>query len=109
VFGLLIYGIKMTHKTAGPLYKVSLYMAKLKDGRYDQVYNLRKGDHLVDFYEHFKKAHAGVTALQQEDVARLKALLAAADQAQLAGRSPELAEALGDLRTMLERKEKSLG
>ena len=54
MLGLAVYGIKMTHKVAGPLFKVSLYLAKMRDGRFDKVYNLRKGDQLVDFYEHFK-------------------------------------------------------
>jgi hypothetical protein len=108
VFGLLVYGIKMTHKVAGPLHKVSLYMQKLQDGRYDTVYNLRKGDQLVSFYDHFKQAHAGLKRWQVDDIARLKTLLAAADQAKLAGRSPEAAEALEELRALLEKKEKSL-
>src|SRR5262249_37405901 len=47
VIGLAFYGIKMTHKVAGPLFKISLYLAKMKDGRFDKVYNLRKGDQLV--------------------------------------------------------------
>ena len=38
--GLALYGIKMTHKVAGPLFKVSLYLAKMRDGRFDKVYNL---------------------------------------------------------------------
>jgi hypothetical protein len=106
--GLLVYGILMTHKVAGPLHKVTLYLDKLRNGRYDPVYNLRKGDHLVGFYEHFKAAHAGMRTLQDEDLVRLRALLAAADQAQLAGRSPEMAAALAELRALAEHKEKSL-
>jgi hypothetical protein len=39
VLGLAVYGIKMTHKVAGPLFKVSLYLAKMKDGRFDKVWN----------------------------------------------------------------------
>ncbi|HUS68675.1 MAG TPA: hypothetical protein VMZ28_29265 [Kofleriaceae bacterium] len=108
VLGLLVYGIKMTHKVAGPLHKVSLYMGKLQEGRYDTVYNLRKGDQLVSFYDHFKQAHAGLKRWQVDDIARLKTLIAAADQAKLAGRSPEAAEALEELRALLEKKEKSL-
>jgi hypothetical protein len=109
VVGLLFYGIKMTHRVAGPLHKVALYMGKLKDGRYDAVYNLRKGDHLVEFYEHFKQAHAGMKKWQLEDIERLKALIAAAEEAKLAGRSPEMAAALADLRALLDKKEASLG
>ncbi len=109
VVGLLFYGIKMTHRVAGPLHKVQLYMAKLKDGKYDTVYNLRKGDHLVEFYAHFKAAHAGMKKWQEEDVARLKAVITAAEEAKLEGRSPEAAAALADLKALLAKKEASLG
>ncbi len=109
VVGLLFYGIKMTHRVAGPLHKVSLYMAKLEAGKYDTVYNLRKGDHLVDFYAHFKAAHAGMKKWQEEDVARLKAVIAAAEEGKLEGRSPETAAALAELKTLLAKKEASLG
>ena len=109
VVGLLFYGIKMTHRVAGPLHKVALYMAKLHDGKYDTVYNLRKGDHLVDFYAHFKSAHAGMKKWQEDDVARLKAVIAAAEEGKLEGRSPELAAALAELKALLAKKEASLG
>ena len=108
VLGLAIYGIKMTHKVAGPLYKISLYMGKMRDGRYDKVYNLRKGDQLVDFYEHFKHAHQGVVELEKADIERLRAFLAAADEAGVAGRSPEVDAAIAEARAVLARKEKSL-
>jgi hypothetical protein len=103
MLGLAAYGIKMTHKVAGPLFKVSLYLAKMRDGRFDKVYNLRKGDQLVDFYEHFKTAHAGVVKLEREDVAELKAVIAAA---QAAGAGDH--EAVAELKKVVERKEKSL-
>jgi hypothetical protein len=106
VVGLAIYGIKMTHKVAGPLYKITLYMGKMRDGRYDKVYNLRKGDQLVDFYEHFKTAHAGVVDLEKADIAQLQALIASS--AELEGKSPEVDAAIAELRTILARKEKSL-
>jgi hypothetical protein len=93
----------MTHKVAGPLHKVSLYLAKMRDGRYDKVWNLRKGDQLVDFYEHFKGAHAGVVSIEKDDIAHIKTVIAAAEAAG-AGDN----EAVGELRTVLARKEKSI-
>jgi len=101
--GLAVYGLKMTHKVAGPLFKVSLYFAKMRDGRLDKVYNLRKGDQLVDFYEHFKTAHAGVVQMERDDIERVKATIAAAEAAGM-GDHPSIAE----LRTLLARKEKSV-
>ena len=103
VVGLAMYGIKMTHKVAGPLFKVSLYLAKMKDGRYDKVWNLRKGDQLVDFYDHFKTAHAGVVQMQKADIEKIKGVIAAAEAAG-AGENPTIAQ----LREMLARKEKSI-
>ena len=103
VFGLAVYGIKMTHKVAGPLFKVSLYLGKMQQGRFDKVWNLRKGDQLVDFYEHFKTAHAGVVTMEKADIEKLEAVIAAAEQAG-AGEHPTIVE----LRDMLARKEKAI-
>jgi hypothetical protein len=103
VFGLALYGIKMTHRVAGPLFKVSLYLSKMREGRFDKVYNLRKGDQLVEFYDHFKLAHGGVVAMQQDDIARLAAVIAAAEAAGL-GQHPAVVE----LREIARRKEKSI-
>ena len=103
VLGLAVYGIKMTHKVAGPLFKVSLYLAKMKDGRFDKVWNLRKGDQLVEFYEHFKTAHAGVVQMQKDDIEKIKQVIAAAEAAGAGGHAT-----VAQLREMLERKEKSV-
>jgi hypothetical protein len=103
MLGLGLYGIKMTHKVAGPLFKVSLYLAKMRDGRFDKVYNLRKGDQLVEFYEHFKAAHAGVVKLEREDIDHARAIVAAADAAGLGAH-----DAVSELKKMIERKEKSI-
>lgn len=108
VMGLTIFGIKMTHKVAGPLYKVTLYFDKMRNGTFDQVYSLRKGDQLIEFYEQFKAAHAGLRAMEKADIDVLREVLDAADEADLAARSPELATLIDELRQTLERKQKSL-
>jgi len=103
VIGLAAYGLKMTPRVAGPLFKVSLYLTKMRAGRFDKVYNLRKGDQLVEFYDHFKLAHDGIVAMQRDDIAQLTRVIAAAEAAG-AGGHPAVAE----LRDMLARKEKSV-
>lgn len=103
MIGLALYGIKMTHRVAGPLFKVSLYFAKMRDGRLDKVYNLRKGDQLVDFYDHFKHAHAGVVNMEKDDIEHIKATIAAAEAAGIGDHA-----SVAELRTLLARKEKSL-
>jgi nitrogen fixation/metabolism regulation signal transduction histidine kinase len=73
-FGLLlsvlltIYGIVLTHKVAGPLFKVTLYLDKIRDGKLGQVYNLRKGDELVEFFGHFKAAHDALRKQEEGDI-----------------------------------------
>jgi hypothetical protein len=106
--GLFLYGIIMTHKVAGPLFKVSLYLEKLRQGKYDTVYNLRKGDQLVAFYEHFKAAHQGLRRMQEDDIGRLRAVVAAADRENLAQVGSEIAASLEELRILLKDKEASL-
>lgn len=103
--GLAIFGIKMTHRVAGPLHKITQYFGKMQQGRYGQVYPLRKGDELVELYEHFKAAHDGVRRAEEADLARMRAVLAAAK-----GRAhdPELAAKLQALEEAADRKERSL-
>jgi hypothetical protein len=101
--GLAVYGIKMTHKVAGPLFKVSTYMQKMRDGRLDKVWPLRKGDQLVDFYDHFRTAHAGLVTAEHTDIEKLRALVAAAEDAGI-GQDPSVIE----LRELLARKEASV-
>lgn len=104
-FGLALYGIKTTHRVAGPLHKVGTYFAKMKKGRYDTVYPLRKGDELMEFYEHFKLAHAGVVTAEKNDIAKMRAVIAASGNGPA---DPQLAKALKDLQEALERKEKAV-
>ncbi len=102
---LTIYGIVVTHKVAGPLYKVTLHLDKIRDGKLGVVYNLRKGDELVDFFEHFKAAHDALRSRTQEDIALLDKAIAAL------GASPyrEQAGTLADeLRAAKAAKEEAL-
>jgi hypothetical protein len=105
--GLFLYGLKMTHRVAGPVYKVGLYCDKVAGERFDTVHNLRRGDQLVEFYQHFRQAHGALRAQQERDVAVLRAAVAAAEEAEIA--SPEVAERLADVKAVLARKEASLG
>jgi hypothetical protein len=107
--GLFFYGIKMTHRVAGPLHKVSTYLDKVKDGKFDKVWGLRKGDHLVEFYEHFREAHEALRQGQEADVDRLRDVIASVERSDLPARSAEIAAGLADLKALLAAKEASLG
>ena len=65
---LCLYGIVLTHKVAGPLYKVSLYLDAIRDGKMGAVAPLRRGDQLVEFYAHFREAHEAIRKMVQTDI-----------------------------------------
>jgi hypothetical protein len=95
---MAVYGIMLTHKVAGPLYKITNHLDKIRDGKLGIVYNLRKGDQLVDFFEHFKGAHDALRTRTEEDIALL-------DKAATAVGSGPVAD---ELRAAKRRKEESL-
>jgi len=95
---LAAYGIVLTHKVAGPLFKITNHLDKIRDGKLGVVYNLRKGDQLVDFFEHFKGAHDALRQRTEEDIALLDKAIAAAGSGPLAD----------ELKAAKARKEESL-
>ena len=65
------YLLIMTHKVAGPLYKVSLYFEKMANGKLGKVTPLRSGDMLQDFYVSFKEMHDALRERAKADNAAL--------------------------------------
>jgi nitrogen fixation/metabolism regulation signal transduction histidine kinase len=80
-FGLVIilsaYLVIMTHKVAGPLFKVSTYFEQMAEGRLGVVTPLRRGDMLQDFFGHFKAMHESLRSQAQVDVDTLERALQA--------------------------------
>ena len=74
---LSAYLVIMTHKVAGPLYKVSMYFDRMADGKLGHVTPLRHGDMLQDFYLTFSEMHAAVRARFTADATEMEAALAA--------------------------------
>ena len=75
-FGLVIilsaYLVIMTHKVAGPLYKVSMYFDRMAEGRLGNVTALRRGDMLQDFFGNFREMHEAVRTRMQSDLITLE-------------------------------------
>ena len=95
---LAAYGIVLTHKVAGPLFKIAVHFDKIRDGKLGVVYNLRKGDQLVDFFDHFKAAHDALRKATEDDIALLDKAIAAAGSGPVAD----------ELKAAKARKEESL-
>jgi nitrogen fixation/metabolism regulation signal transduction histidine kinase len=90
VVGVGMIGIVVTHKVAGPIFKMTRQMTALGEGNWNIPRPLRKGDELIDFFESYRtmvqamrtKREAQVTALEDiiaavpddEDVTKLQDL-----------------------------------
>lgn len=110
---LSLYLLIMTHKVAGPLYKVSMYFDRMAVGRLGVVTPLREGDMLQDFYAQFQEMHDAVRARAQRDVgvleAALTALRASQNQGDYRGEArSQLTEALDQLAAHVETRKKNL-
>jgi methyl-accepting chemotaxis protein len=79
---LSLYLVIMTHKVAGPLFKVSMYFDRMADGRLGVVTPLRRGDMLQDFFQSFKDSHEAVRASAKADADLLEKAVAALRDAQ---------------------------
>ena len=108
---LSAYLIIMTHKVAGPLFKVSMYFDRMADGRLGTVTPLRHGDMLQDFFHDFKAMHESVRGKAVEDVETMERALAALRSARgevsVAGRA-ELDSVLDALEAHIVQRKKQL-
>ncbi|HEY3359886.1 MAG TPA: hypothetical protein VGQ83_41935 [Polyangia bacterium] len=99
------YGIVITHKVAGPLFKLTLYLNKIRDGHLGQVYDLRKGDQLHAFFDVFKGMHEALRQRTQEEVELLDRAIAGLETGP---GGDQFKLNLEELRTLKKTKEASL-
>ena len=71
VIGVGLAGIVVTHRVAGPIYKMKKQLRDLRKGNYDVPAPLRKGDELVDFFEEFRRMVGELRRRQEEEIALL--------------------------------------
>jgi hypothetical protein len=105
---LFLYLVVMTHKVAGPLYKVSRYFDEMAAGRLGPVYSLRKKDMLQDFYDKFRDMHESLRDQHRLDLETMARFVAACDAAGLAGAGGALRRELDALRAHVDRRRKAL-
>lgn len=102
-FVLAGYGIVFTHKVAGPLFKISRHMREIRDEKLDDVWDLRKGDQLQEFWAVFKEMHSTLQQRHRDEVASLEQVIAAIEGKE------GLEEQASALRAMSDRKRTALG
>jgi hypothetical protein len=103
---LSAYLVIMTHKVAGPLYKVSMYFDRMARGRLGQVTALRQGDMLQDFFANFREMHDSVRTRLQSDVITMESATNALRTK--AGTDDKLAAALDEMDKHVTVRKKQL-
>lgn len=71
VVGIGIAGILVTHKVAGPIYKMKRQIREVGEGKLKIPGKLRKGDELVDFFEAFNDMVVAWRKRQEDEIALL--------------------------------------
>jgi hypothetical protein len=108
VLSISAVGILITHKVAGPLYKIASDFGRIRDNRMGVTpTDLRKGDELQGFYSSFREMHQAVRARIEEDVRVLGAAISAVE-ASADARSPAVLRAIEELQQLRKKKEDSL-
>src|SRR5690606_12235471 len=72
VVGIFIVGVVVTHKVAGPIFKMKRMIKDVGEGRLRIPGKLRKGDELVHFFEAFDQMVRSLRARQENEIAMLE-------------------------------------
>ena len=70
-------GIIVTHRVAGPIYKMKMNLKAVADGHLRVPSPLRKGDELVDFFETYRSMVIALRGRQEEEIQRIEKAIAA--------------------------------
>jgi len=75
VLGIGIAGILVTHKIAGPIFKMKRQIREVGEGKLKIPGKLRKGDELVDFFDAFNDMVVAWRKRQEDEIALLDAAM----------------------------------
>jgi len=102
---LSLYLVIMTHRVAGPLFKMGIYFEQMAEGKLGKVTPLREGDLLQDFFAIFKAMHEAVRTRAGADAdameAAVRKLRASPAGGKLAGELDALERHVAELRSQL--------
>jgi len=71
VLGIGLAGVVVTHKVAGPVYKMKRLLGDLGRGQFKVVARLRKGDELQHFFDAFNEMATQLGRRQEEEIRQI--------------------------------------
>lgn len=105
-FGLMAILLIMTHRIAGPLYRIARTLRELEGGRLPKPGSLRRGDHFRQLFASLCTVQQALRARAEKDVAAAEAVIEACERA--GRRSAALDAALVELRELVVSRRASL-
>lgn len=100
-----LFGLVLTHRVAGPVHVMSLYMAALAAGRYPRLRPLRKKDELRSFFDRFGEA---VERIRQREAEEAHAIAEVMEAFGPLANTEEAREALRTLEALHGRKKQAI-
>ena len=104
---LSLFLVVLTHKVAGPLYKIGLYLDEIYAGRLPVVHDLRRWDEFKRFFERFRRMTEALRIRAASEAEAFARFVAACEHAGVAGKGP-LGHAVEELGRLGKEKERSL-
>jgi len=95
-------GIVVTHKVAGPIYKMKRHIREVGEGKLRVPARLRKGDDLVHFFEAFETMVINLRGRQKEEIDKLEAAIAALESKAAPGELDALLELKKEMKAALD-------
>jgi nitrogen fixation/metabolism regulation signal transduction histidine kinase len=75
VLGVGLAGVVVTHKVAGPVFKMKRLLGELAKGHFRVVARLRKGDELQYFFDAFNDAAEQLSRRQEDEIAQIDSVI----------------------------------
>jgi methyl-accepting chemotaxis protein len=97
-------GIVVTHRVAGPIYKMRANLRNVADGRLRVPTPLRKGDELVEFFDAYRAMVISLRERQEGEIAKLVQAIKALEPKAEPGELEPLHTLLRDMEAALEVK-----
>ena len=95
-------GIMVTHRVAGPIYKMKMNLKAVADGHLRVPTPLRKGDELVEFFETYRSMVIALRGRQEEEVQRIEKAITALEPKAGAGDLDGLQALRRDMKAALD-------
>jgi hypothetical protein len=107
VLSIFAAGIFITHKVAGPLYSIGNICRRVRDNKLSpSLRQLRRGDELQEFYSSFREMYEALRTRVAGDVHALGNAIAVLEGVN--PKTPQMQDALTELRELRKQKEQSL-